>query len=456
MDRFNAALETLLLDILSVIKPVEADVRARHQVIQDLTSFVSTMDAMRGVTVEPFGSFISNLYTKCGDLDISIEITDGALISSVGKKRKQSLLRDLARALRMNGVIRQIQFISQARVPLLIFESPSQISCDISVCNLVGQIKSRIFLWITEIDERFRNMVLLVKEWAKSKDINNPKIGTLNSYSLSLLVIFHFQTCEPPILPPLQEIYAGNLTHDLTGDRVSVERGIQEHCATNIARFRANNLGYTNKSTLAELYVQFFKKFSTINQVAPEYTVSTFSGQWELLTSNDRWMTKNYHLIIEDPFERPDNAARAVGRNQLMTISEAFRGTYNRLSGNQFQSSLITNSLVRPQTRLKLNATIQGNHNHMRGGGGSFRHQYQSTPLNSHIFPQYSQPGPIHNMRSDSYPSPSISQEHQYSSTVRPIQSHYENRPVNVLPRRAGQEVPVQNQPIWKARQSER
>lgn len=32
-----------------------------------------------------------------------------------------------------------------------------------------------------------------IKEWAKAKAINDPKNGTLNSYSLCLLVIFHFQ-----------------------------------------------------------------------------------------------------------------------------------------------------------------------------------------------------------------------------------------------------------------------
>lgn len=478
MDQFYGVLEILLWDILSVIKPVEADVRTRYQVIEDLRSVVTTVDGMRGATVEPFGSFISNLYTNCGDLDISIEIPNGSLLSSVSKKQKQSLLGDLARALRMKGVVRKLQFISKARVPLLIFESPSQISCDISVCNFLGQTKSRIFLWITEIDERFRDMVLLVKEWAKSKDINNPKTGTLNSYSLSLLVIFHFQTCEPPIFPPLQEIYAGNLAHDLTGERVSIERSIQETCATNIARFRANNMRYSNKSTLAELYIQFFKKFSVINEVALEYGICSYTGQWELLTSNGKWMTKRYSLIIEDPFERPDNAARAVGKNQLIMISEAFQETYNKLSGNQNQSSVITNSLVRPQTRSKLSARSRGNpnphirdfrnHSHTSNRDHSFQRQYQSMALESHpsrsIFrqrQQLPQPRPVYNglhtMRLDSFPSPSLPQGHQFSSAVHPIQNRNENRRMDpsekVFPRRSGA---GQSQQVWRPRQSDR
>lgn len=87
---------------------------------------------------------------------------------------------------------------------------------------MTGLMKSKFMYWINEIDGRFRDIVLLVillpnkyllsllllfwwsslqffhlllqvKEWFKVHDINNPMNGSLNSYSLSLLVIFHFQ-----------------------------------------------------------------------------------------------------------------------------------------------------------------------------------------------------------------------------------------------------------------------
>ncbi|XP_004306520.1 PREDICTED: uncharacterized protein LOC101291859 [Fragaria vesca subsp. vesca] len=96
------------------------------------------------------------------------------------------------------------QFIPQSRVPILLVKSKlNDISCDISVNNLKAQMKSKLLLWINDIDPHFHDMVLLVKEWAKAHNINNSKFGTFNSYSLSLLVVFHFQTCAPAILPPL-------------------------------------------------------------------------------------------------------------------------------------------------------------------------------------------------------------------------------------------------------------
>ncbi|RZC58932.1 hypothetical protein C5167_006228 [Papaver somniferum] len=98
--------ERCLRDILKVIKPLGGDVTARYTIISDLRTVVGSIDSLKGATVEPFGSFVSNLYSRWGDLDISIEI----------------------------------------------------------------------------------------KEWAKSQQISDPKNGTLNSHSLCLLVIFHFQT----------------------------------------------------------------------------------------------------------------------------------------------------------------------------------------------------------------------------------------------------------------------
>lgn len=61
------------------------------------------------------------------------------------------------------GVARNFTFIPNARVPLLKFESNCHnISCDVSVDNHVGWMKSKILLLISEVDERFRDMVLLV------------------------------------------------------------------------------------------------------------------------------------------------------------------------------------------------------------------------------------------------------------------------------------------------------
>ncbi|THG16321.1 hypothetical protein TEA_004919 [Camellia sinensis var. sinensis] len=304
-----STLELTLRDILRVISPLEEDWAKRFQFINELRAVVESVESLRGATVEPYGSFVSNLFTRWGDLDLSIELPNGSFISSAGKKLKQTLLGDLQKALRRRGGWYKLQFIANARVPILKFESNYlNISCDVSINSLNGQMKSKLLFWINEIDGRFRNMV---KEWAKTHGINDSKSGTLNSYCLSMLIIFHFQTCVPPLLPPLKEIYPGNIVDDLIGVRAVAERHIEEICAENINKFRSDKSRKINRSSLSELFISFLKK-------------------------------------VEDPFEQPVNTARTVSIRHLTRISEAFQGTHYALtSRNQSHSSLIP-TLVRP------------------------------------------------------------------------------------------------------------
>lgn len=63
----------------------------------------------------------------------------------------------------ISGECHSLQFIPHARVPILKLRSNRQgISCDISIDNLLGQMKSKLLFWISMMDDRFHDMVLLV------------------------------------------------------------------------------------------------------------------------------------------------------------------------------------------------------------------------------------------------------------------------------------------------------
>ncbi|CAL5363683.1 unnamed protein product [Camellia sinensis] len=379
-----STLELTLRDILRVISPLEEDWAKRFQFINELRAVVESVESLRGATVEPYGSFVSNLFTRWGDLDISIELPNGSFISSAGKKLKQTLLGDLQKALRRRantktkseenvknfmenennmkcttqitrenkclepatGGINQtketmpalvyvairmdkflvcgwykLQFIANARVPILKFESNYlNISCDVSINSLNGQMKSKLLFWINEIDG----------------SRNGPKHMSC------------FKTCVPPLLPPLKEIYPGNIVDDLIGVRAVAERHIEEICAENINKFRSDKSRKINRSSLSELFISFLKKFADISSRASEKGICPYTGQWEQIDTNMRWLPKTYALFVEDPFEQPVNTARTVSIRHLTRISEAFQGTHYALtSRNQSHSSLIP-TLVRP------------------------------------------------------------------------------------------------------------
>jgi hypothetical protein len=44
---------------------------------------------------------------------------------------------------------------------------------------------------------------LQVKAWARHQGINDGAQGTFNSYTLTIMVLYHLQSFKPPIVPPL-------------------------------------------------------------------------------------------------------------------------------------------------------------------------------------------------------------------------------------------------------------
>ncbi|XP_042420012.1 protein HESO1-like [Zingiber officinale] len=194
-------LESCLRHILVEIKPSESDRVEWLNEINQLKDCLRGLVPFRGDVplVKPFGSFVSNLYTKWGDIDVSVQIDDDDV--------KRICLWQIKLELQRTSLARSVEYIPNARVPLLKYVSRQHnISFDVCINNHLGVMKSNFLKWLSEIDDRFHDMVLVLKEWAKAQDINDPKSGSLSSYALCLLVIFHFQTCEPPIFPPLRAI----------------------------------------------------------------------------------------------------------------------------------------------------------------------------------------------------------------------------------------------------------
>ncbi|XP_056164293.1 protein HESO1 isoform X2 [Syzygium oleosum] len=399
-------LDFVINDILMAVKPQQQDWVTRFHIIDELRKVIESVESLRGATVEPFGSFVSNLFTRQGDLDISVQLPNGSYISAAGKKLKQTLLGDLLKALRQTGGWRRLQFIAHARVPILKIESKyTSISCDISIDNLHGYIKSKFLFWISEIDGRFREMILLVKEWAKCHDINNPKTGSFNSFALCLLVIFHFQTCAPAILPPLRDIYPCSAVDDLQGVRADAERRIAETCAANIARFKSS-ISRPNRSSLSELFISFLAK-------------------------------------IEDPFEQPENTARAVSARQLKRISEAFEVTHHRLTSYSQNQPAVLAALVRPHEVQFLTRTPVRNGNYNGG-------RPNMTPWNQRALNSPSQMQHQHRRMKNNRQGPAQSFTHNSAVPPKPHQ-HPSNDSTPQTPSEQHQNKPRQ---MWKPRSS--
>ncbi|CAI0412087.1 unnamed protein product [Linum tenue] len=428
--KMNAPLESTLWDILGVIEPQRDDWLIRQRIVQELQDVVRTIPNLRGATVEPFGSFVSNLFTPWGDLDITVMLDYGSYISVAGKKRKLSLLEDVLRALKEKGGWWRLRFIPNAKVPILKFEKGCPaISGDISIDNLGGQMKSKCLFWLNQIDGRFRPLVLLVKEWAKTHNINNPKCGTLNSYSLSLLVVFHFQTCKPAIFPPFHALYPTNVVDDLTGVRETAEQSISDLFHANIRKYIAGRSRTMNRSSLSELFVSFLAKSSFLLPVfnhksegprlwnLPVYWAVGRDKQQHKMVSQDFCALCSFlypscffsiicffftfyfyfggmllftfnslntviYVQLEDPFEQPANSARAVSVRNLDRIQEVIQRTQLAILSPSLSWIDIHPLLVKPE----LSRVILFRKQNQNSGGQMMQLQQQQQPqIRKHV-----------------------------------------------------------------------
>ncbi|CAA6655031.1 unnamed protein product [Spirodela intermedia] len=296
-------LESTLDDILSLIKPAEEDQVRRLNTVKDIRTAIQSVSSLQGTAVIPFGSYVSDLYTKWGDLDISIQLSHNpsSWLNSTGM-----LSLVMSFGVLEDWGLGHVKYIPQARVPLLVFKSRLRnISCDISIDNHVGEVKSKILLSIAKIDGRFRDMVLL--------------------------------SCN---FPPLKNIYGGNLLEDFAE--------VEDLCVANIASLGPKR--GENMSTLRELLISFFWKFSKLKELAEDYAICPYSGRCEPIENKPQWRVKPYKLIVEDPFEVPDNAARAVSVPGLAFISRAFADTFRKLSSTEVLSDkrALLGSFLRP------------------------------------------------------------------------------------------------------------
>jgi hypothetical protein len=283
----------------------------------------SGINFCQGLTIEPYGSFTSGMWTRHGDLDISIEssaewldeytkgnrnggggrggegrgghTTRGSYattrqvdVLNMSQNEKKKFLRAFANRLRDRVACPQNFLVligEKIRVPIIKFVSKvGQVECDVSCDGHKALFKSTIMGLLSHHDWRFGTMVRLVKLWARKWELNDPTTGTFNSFSLSLMVLFYFQNRSPAIFPPLKELFAGEdrPMQDANGGGDNNNRPLEKEKMTRLVQLAndklhqlsalkqqgnnnsKNNSRDVNSETLVELLSGFFAFYSGI------------------------------------------------------------------------------------------------------------------------------------------------------------------------------------------------
>ncbi|XP_075085706.1 protein HESO1 isoform X1 [Nicotiana tabacum] len=344
-----SAFEVLLYEVYVDLRPKPSDYDVRRDLVRIFNEIAKEIYdySADAPVIEVFGSFSMDLFCAKSDLDLSVNFTSRKVNTT--REKKIQTLRKFAKffyLLQRNGFVYGVYPVTTARVPVLkVVDQGTEIECDISVENWDGISKSKIIYMIGAIDERFRKLSFLVKAWAKAQNINSAKDQTLNSLSIILLVAFHLQTRNPPILPPFSALFRdGN-------EPVAVERSL---C-------KFTNYGINNKESVAELLVSLLNKLLSVEKLwSRGLCASTFQGSWISKT----WGSRVGHINVEDFADRSQNVARAVGEEEVkriysciqLSVQHIFDFSNKKIGGNSLREFLFGRDVA---SRLDSGGTVK-------------------------------------------------------------------------------------------------
>ncbi|KAG0318391.1 hypothetical protein BGZ99_005705 [Dissophora globulifera] len=320
--------------------------------------------------VLPFGSSGNGLALANADMDVCVFLN-----SKEGSAEEQvspvEFVERIGDRLEKDNEFENILQLKRARVPIVKLNHVNGIACDIGYQNDLAIWNTRLLRAYCRIDTRVRDVVVIIKTWAKRRKINNPYAGSLSSYAYVLLVIHVLQ--RRGVLPNLQSIVVGNGKIPYW-DCQGFNRYFFEDIP-NLARYWQPT-PEAMKQSVGELLYEFFRYFASEFRYTT-HVVSIRSGglltkeakEWskdhtqpqqqqhqrqqpqtlqpqtstvdspaltdEQPAADSKPVVKNRYLFcIEDPFELDHNVGRPVDRYSLFTIRGEFMRAAKILSRN--------------------------------------------------------------------------------------------------------------------------
>jgi DNA polymerase sigma len=270
------------------------DVTQTKQELYHNKNFLKTIERVCAVTfkekhsVNPYGSSANGFSMRGSDIDLALNFDD------VDIKDTSKPLKKLKEKLKSDGV-HSVKLIG-TRIPILKIHH-FNVECDVCVNNYFAVINTKLLYTYSRIDKRLKEVVHVVKYWARSIGVNDSSHGTLSSYSYALMVIFYFQMIG--ILPSLQML----VEHEsVTEADISYPQPVQgQDC-----RF-VSNINVINKiiqsemkpsnARVTELVIGFFEFYKQFDFNKCSICIKTAAPVLKLPYSKE-------HLIsIIDPFE---------------------------------------------------------------------------------------------------------------------------------------------------------
>ena len=270
----------------------------------------------------------------------------------------------------------------RARVPVVKVSNEvhaSGIAFDVVVNNNIALRNSALLRSYAAYDERARQLMLLVKSWAKERRLNEAPNGTLSSYAHVNLVIFFLTKTrgeieemmrgtpamtgssktnddgekdeEAPLLPNLQILQLEKDAASSDDGAASMIGGLDTRFCGDLREAReATKRRYlkSDSRSVPELFRAYFEWFAWLLEHALDCTVSLKSGR---LLSPKRllWHScRHWRVSIEDPFETHDSVKphdlgivlTPDGQNKILSACQEMKELLKDGGGNSKKKNI--------------------------------------------------------------------------------------------------------------------
>ena len=192
--------EQSLLKIIESLTPSSEYLEKLHFEFNRFNLIIKSIFQVDG---QIYGSLANGFPTNKSDIDVVVNLpayVSGELDESDPKNL--DALNSLFSSLQTKFPEYEFTKIETARVPILKAKR-GEIEIDISFNHEVVIANSALLLAYSSMSPKVRQLVVLIKYWAKQRDVNDSLQGTLSSYSYVLLVIAYLQKIY--CLPDLQK-----------------------------------------------------------------------------------------------------------------------------------------------------------------------------------------------------------------------------------------------------------
>eukprot|EP00898_Chlorokybus_atmophyticus_P008181 jgi/Chlat1/8364/Chrsp80S07796 len=173
-----------IVDLNRFMKPSEDEAAAREAAVDRVRTVVTNI--WPSAKLEVHGSYATGLYLPTSDIDVVI--LNSACVTPVDG------LRALGNALARRNMVKNLQVIAKAKVPIVKFtELPSNIAFDVSFDMLNGAEAVGFVKQMVEQMPALKPLCLVLKLFLQQRELNEVYSGGIGSYALIIMLIAHLQ-----------------------------------------------------------------------------------------------------------------------------------------------------------------------------------------------------------------------------------------------------------------------